>query len=107
MIIAVDFDGTLVDDEYPNIGAPHMNLINLLIKRKHLGDRIILWTCRSGDFLEDAINFSYFYGLDFDAVNENLPEVIEQFGSDSRKITADVYVDDRHVSEMQLLKLLG
>lgn len=107
MIIAVDFDGTLCDDKYPRIGSPHMSLIDLLIKRRCLGDKIILWTCRSGEKLQDAIYYCEAYGLHFDAVNENLPEIIEQYGSDSRKITADVYVDDRHASEMQMLKLLG
>ena len=59
------------------------------------GDRLILWTCRSGEQLEEALFFCMARGLVFDAVNENLPETIEQCGGDSRKIFADLYIDDR------------
>lgn len=95
MIIAVDFDGTLCEECWPEIGRPNLRLIGELIYRKSLGDKLILWTCRSGLQLIQAVKFCRGYGLMFDAVNENLPEIIEKYGSDSRKITADVYIDDK------------
>lgn len=95
MIIAVDFDGTLCEECWPEIGTPNLRLIGELIYRKSLGDKLILWTCRAGLPLAQAVRFCKSYGLTFDAVNENLPEIIEKYGSDSRKISADIYIDDR------------
>lgn len=96
-IIAVDFDGTLCRDCYPKIGEANDRLICRLKERRAGGDRIILWTCRQGEQLEAALRFCFVRGLVFDAVNENLQEVIEEFGGDSRKIFADIYIDDRSV----------
>jgi hypothetical protein len=95
MIIAVDFDGTLCENKWPNIGEPNEKLIDhLKLYRKH-GVKIILWTCRVGKLLDDALSWCQTRGLIFDAVNENLPEIIEKFGSDTRKVYADIYIDDR------------
>ncbi|MBE5846714.1 MAG: hypothetical protein E7300_03460 [Lachnospiraceae bacterium] len=94
-IIAVDFDGTLCIDAYPSIGAPNLPLICYLKQMKERNSRLILWTCRSGEPLKEAVAWCIRQGLTFDAVNENLPETIEKYGSDSRKITADIYIDDR------------
>jgi len=94
-IIAVDFDGTLCEDNFPHIGNPNISLINSLIARKAEGERIILWTCRTGKELKAAVDFCSCYGLRFDAVNNNLPEIIERYGGDSRKIYADIYIDDK------------
>lgn len=93
-IIAVDFDGTLCRDCYPNIGEANEGLIRRLKEWSAAGDRLILWTCRKGQSLEEALRFCLVRGLVFDAVNENLPETLERFGGDSRKIFADVYIDD-------------
>jgi Predicted hydrolases of the HAD superfamily len=98
-IIAVDFDGTLCTDEFPKIGNPNRSLINLLISRKEAGDKVILWTCRVGERLQEAVSWCSQSGLEFDTVNENLPEVIERFGQDTRKIHADIYIDDKAVNE--------
>lgn len=95
-IIAVDFDGTLCENKYPNIGAMNTYLIDLLKKRQKVGDKIILWTCRVGKKLQEAINKCKEHGLIFDAVNENVPEIIKSFGSDTRKIFADEYIDDHN-----------
>lgn len=95
MIIAVDFDGTLCEECWPEIGRPNLRLIGELIYRKSLGDRIILWTCRVGLPLTQAVKWAKGYGLEFDAVNENVPEIIERYGTESRKISADIYIDDR------------
>ena len=94
-IYAVDFDGTLCQYAWPGIGEPNVGLIQKLIIRRILGDKVILWTCRVDDKLAEAIEWCKNKGLEFDAVNENLPEIIEAFGCDSRKIFADVYLDDR------------
>lgn len=95
-IIAVDFDGTLCEDIYPYIGAPNTALIDEIKQRQEVGDRIILWTCRVGKLLNDAVRWcAHEHGLIFDAVNENLPGLIAAYGSDSRKVYADKYIDDR------------
>lgn len=94
-IYACDFDGTLCESIWPGIGSPNLALISHLIRRRERGDKIILWTCRAGGRLQEAVEWCKGYGLEFDAVNENLPETIECFGSDSRKIHADVYIDDK------------
>lgn len=95
-IIAVDFDGTLCENKWPEIGEPNTNLIGYLIEmRKSFGAKIILWTCRVGEMLDKAVNWCSEHRLEFDAVNENLPHIVERFGSDTRKIFANVYIDDR------------
>ena len=94
-IIAVDFDGTLCENAWPGIGEPKTDLIEYLISVKKIGHKIILWTCRADERLDAAINWCKDLGLEFDAVNENLPEVIKEFGHDTRKIFAHEYIDDR------------
>lgn len=94
-IIAVDFDGTLCENKWPEIGAPNKNLIWYLLGRQVAGAKIILWTCRKGEELEAAVEWCKEHRLWFDAVNENLPETIEFMGGDSRKIFAHEYIDDR------------
>ena len=96
-IIAVDFDGTLCKDRWPGIGKPNTELFAaLILAKKELQAKVILWTCRRGDLLSEAVAFCKEYGLKFDAINENLPEVIEWMHGDSRKIYADLYIDDRN-----------
>lgn len=93
---AVDFDGTLtMTSEFPNIGVANIYLIDWLIGERNKGNKVILYTCRSGKLLNEAIEFCNKRGLHFDAINENLPENIEKYGGDTRKIHADYYIDDR------------
>ena len=94
-IIAVDFDGTLCIDSYPNIGFPNLPLIFLLKQMKAQDKKIILWTCRCGRYLAEAVNQCENFGLEFDAVNDNVEEIVKKYGSNSRKIYADVYIDDK------------
>ena len=96
-IIAVDFDGTLCENNWPGIGAPNDELIEYLRNRKKDGDKLILWTCRVEDMLQKAVERCKERNLVFDAVNENLPEIIENFGYDTRKIFANEYIDDRNI----------
>ena len=94
LIIAVDFDGTIVEDAYPNIGKPMMFAFETLKKLQDDGHRLILWTYRYGEKLEDAVKFCENNGVFFYAVNSSFPE--EQFDSNlSRKIHADIFIDDR------------
>lgn len=95
MIIAVDFDHTLSNAGYPYIGQPNKPLFSLLIKLKAQGHNIILWTCREGYQLEEAVDWCKEQGLEFDAVNDNMPWI----GFNSRKVCADVYIDDLAVGK--------
>ncbi len=94
-IIAVDFDGTLCYSNWPELGDPNRVLIDQLIKCRESGHKLILWTCRAGEPLEKAVSWCRQQGLVFDAVNDNLPEIVSLYGNNSRKITCDFYIDDR------------
>lgn len=102
MIYAIDFDGTLCLDEFPNIGAPHPDVLEFAKRVRRAGDRLILWTCRSGDDLTAAVEWCKDHGLEFDAVNDNLPEHIAQYGNNCRKVYADRYIDD-HALEIDMV----
>ena len=95
-IIAVDFDGTLCENKWPEIGEANKEMITYLKDRQVNGNKLILWTCRVDDILKNAIDWSAEQGLIFDAVNENLPEIVASFGTDTRKIFANEYIDDRN-----------
>ena len=97
MIIAVDFDGTIVEHKYPAIGKTKLFAFETLKQLQKQGHRFILWTYRAGKELEEAVNFCKENGLEFYAVNKNYPE--EQFEEQtiSRKIYADIYIDDRNI----------
>ena len=94
-VIAVDFDGTLCENKWPKIGRPNFKVINYLKKEKKKGAKVILWTCRMDERLENAVKWCKAYNLEFDAINENLPEIIKEFGGDSRKVFANEYIDDK------------
>ena len=96
-IIAVDFDGTLCFSEWPALGEPNTPLINYLKASRQRGDKLILWTCRAGDALASAVSWCRDQELEFDAINDNLPEIVEKYGNNSRKITCDYYIDDRAI----------
>ena len=98
-VYAVDFDGTLCESIWPGIGAPNIFLIEHLIRRRAQGNKIILWTCREGDKLQAAIEWCKSYGLEFDAINDNLEELKQEFENNPRKIFADVYIDDKAVNK--------
>lgn len=95
MIIAVDFDGTLCSNAWPGIGAPRKGVIEYVKHQRQNGAKLILWTNRVGEKLDAAVAWCREHGLEFDAVNENLPDIVEQFGGDCRKVFADVYLDDK------------
>lgn len=94
--IAVDFDGTLVKDMYPGIGTINQPVWDAVLAAQSKGAKLILWTCRNGYQLQDAVIFCADNGLHFDAINENLDEVKVLYKGDTRKVFADVYIDDRN-----------
>ena len=106
-IIAVDFDGTLHTGTWPEIGDVNMTVFNFCRNEQSNGARLILWTNRVGEQLEDAVAWCKERGLEFDAVNENLPELIELYGNDCRKINADIYIDDKAVNPMRRRQIAG
>jgi histidinol phosphatase-like enzyme len=95
MIIAIDFDGTLCENAWPEIGAPRNGVITYAKQKKRDGASLILWTNRKGERLEEAVAWCKALGLEFDAVNANVPEIVEKFGGDTRKVYADEYIDDK------------
>lgn len=97
MIYAVDFDGTLCENQWPGIGAPNVPLIKFLKDEQDNGNTVILYTVREGELLDDAIDW-LMTNHDFypDEVNENARSVREMFGNNPRKVYADVYVDDHN-----------
>ncbi|AFL80004.1 hypothetical protein Aeqsu_0492 [Aequorivita sublithincola DSM 14238] len=100
LTIAVDFDGTIVEDEYPSIGRPIIFAFETIKKLQDEGHRLILWTYRKGRALEEAVKFCNENGIVFYAVNKSFPE--EEFdGSYSRKINADVFIDDRNIGGLK------
>ena len=106
-IVAVDFDGTLCESNYPFIGKANEGLISYLQYRKNtLNDILILWTCRNGELLDKAIDWCKSNGLIFDYVNENSKEAIDKFGGDTRKIYADIYIDDKNAWYSSRKKML-
>ncbi|MCZ4695203.1 hydrolase [Ancylomarina euxinus] len=95
MIIAVDFDGTIVEHRYPDLGKEIPFAIESLKLIQEQGHQLILWTYRAGKELDAAVEFCKENGLEFYAVNKNYPEEIFD-DSISRKINADIYIDDRN-----------
>ena len=96
-IVAVDFDGTLCENEWPEIGEPRQAVIDYVRDQQRQGAKLILWTNRSGEKLDEAVAWCGKHRLVFNAVNENLPEMIEAFGGDCRKVFANEYIDDRAI----------
>ncbi|MEN8250321.1 MAG: hydrolase [Bacteroidota bacterium] len=95
--IAVDFDGTIVEHRYPDIGKEILfafDTLKALQKQKH---QLILWTYRSGKELDEAVEYCRQNGIEFYAINNSYPE--EEFDEDysSRKIEADIFIDDRNI----------
>jgi hypothetical protein len=95
--IAVDFDGTIVEHEYPGIGKEKLFAFQTLRELEKKGAQLILWTFRTGKELEEAVEYCRKNGLEFYAVNKNYPEEVFSEGSVSRKINADIYIDDRNI----------
>ena len=96
-IIAVDFDGTIVEDAYPKIGKERMFAFETLKKLELKGYRLTLWTYRSGKTLDEAVEFCRKNGIEFYAVNNSFEGEQYDSNTQSRKINADIFIDDRNV----------
>ena len=97
MIIAVDFDGTIVEHRYPRIGEEipfAVDTLKLLQQEKH---RLILWSVREGALLDEAVEWCKARGLEFYAVNKDYPEEQKGHQGFSRKLKADMFIDDRNL----------
>jgi hydroxymethylpyrimidine pyrophosphatase-like HAD family hydrolase len=96
-IIAVDFDGTIVEDRYPKIGKEQLFAFSTMKKLQSEGHRLILWTVRAGKRLHEAEEFCNKNGIEFYAVNKNYPEEVLD-SKTARKIYADIFIDDRNIN---------
>ena len=96
--IAIDFDGCLCTDAFPAIGEPNWPVIKRAQAEQRAGAGLILWTCREDQLLLDAIAACEGWGLAFDSINESLPDWIEAFGTQPRKVGASEYWDDKAAS---------
>ena len=94
-IYAVDFDNTLAVTRFPEIVEPKAKVVAAVKMLKANGHKIILWTSRAGKDLKDAVEWCTEQGIVFDAVNEPLPEQMDRWGNDTRKVYADFYIDDK------------
>jgi hypothetical protein len=97
-VIAIDFDGTLCTDRYPLIGNPRWDVIQEAISEMNKGSDLILWTCREGILLEEALNKCSEWGLHFSAVNDSTEEWKSHYGNNPRKVGASEYWDDKAVN---------
>jgi len=95
-IIAVDFDGTIVEHAYPKIGKEMLFAFATLKALQAKGHKLILWTIRTGHLLDEAVEFCRQNGVEFYAVNKNFPD--EEWTPDlPRKLNADIFIDDRNL----------
>jgi len=106
-VIAVDFDGTLCVNHFPDIGEPIRRTIQYIKRERACGSFIILWTCRQGERLTAAVDWCKRQGLIFDYINENTAENIAKYGGDTRKINADIYIDDKAADIDSLIMAAG
>lgn len=117
--IAIDFDGTLVADNYPGIGTLMEEAKEFLVDFRGAGGKVILWTCRTGEELQEAVNFLYKNNVLIDCINDNLPENMAAFRREfpsvpekdvnCRKIWAEMYIDDKNpggVNWVEIRKLV-
>lgn len=95
--LAIDFDGTIVEDAYPNIGKPKSFAFETLRQLQQEGYRLILWTYRHNKHLEEAVEFCKKNGVEFYAVNSSFEGEVFDLTTQSRKIDADVFIDDRNL----------
>lgn len=106
MVIAVDFDGTLCENRYPEIGAPKQAVIDAIKKMQKDGHEFILWTCRDGELLNQALEFLNQQDLHFSKINQDSDTHLERYISRPRKIGADFYVDDKALSPDTFVELV-
>tara|TARA_R110002126_G_scaffold237443_1_gene380959 strand:+ start:5073 stop:5456 length:384 start_codon:yes stop_codon:yes gene_type:complete len=100
LVIAIDFDGTIVEEAYPSLGKLRKGAKKYINKLHNDGHIIIINTCRSGVHQNAAFKMLVGLEVEFDLMNENHPSVIAEYNSDSRKISADLYIDDKNLVKL-------
>ena len=98
-VIAIDFDGTIVEDTYPRIGVlkpKAREVINELVSQGH---DVIIWSCRLGSEIEE---FLYNQDIHFTTINANTSYLMDKWGNDPRKVGADVYIDDKNIETITI-----
>ena len=101
MIYAIDFDGTIVENKFPGIGAINPEAEKFIRDLKANGDKWILYTMREGKLLDEAVEYLKSKDLAPDAANDNLPELCEAFKNNPRKVFANVYIDDHNAGGLR------
>ena len=94
-VIAIDFDDTIAVDDYPGVGPEISGAIESIKEIQSLGVDTVLWTCRGGEPLDNALEWLRNRGVEFEFVNENTIAELDFWGTNPRKIAADIYIDDR------------
>ena len=97
MKIAVDFDGTIVEHRYPQIGEEKLFAFETLKQLQKLGHQLILWTVRNGKELDEAVEYCKKKGVVFYAVNKSYPEEVYDPNEISRKLDVELFIDDRNI----------
>jgi hypothetical protein len=95
--ISIDYDDTIVYQDFPNSGKIKPNAKEVINRFYDEGHHILIWTCRANERLEIAKKYLIECGIKFHLINENLPSNIEQYGGDTRKMSANIYIDDRQL----------
>lgn len=96
-IYSFDFDGTIVTNKFPEIGIPIKQVVELIKKVKSEGHYVILNTMREGELLNKAVEYCKSLGIEFDAVNDNLPHMKKFYKNNPRKVFANFYIDDHNL----------
>ena len=101
MIFAIDFDGTLCENEYPKIGTAKACTINFIYDLKKKGHKWILLTMREGAKLKEATDWLMRFDLVPDCINDNVEELCCEFKNNPRKVFAHAYIDDRNAGTIE------
>ena len=97
MVISIDFDGTVVEHRYPKIGEEIPHATDTLRKLMADGHKLVLWTVREGKLLDEAVDWCRERGVEFSAINETLRADTNEHSHNTRKIDADIYIDDCNI----------
>lgn len=105
-VVAIDFDGTIVEDAWPGIGKIRQEVVDFIHELKAQGHIVIIWTCREQEYRDHAIQFLKDNNIPYDYFNENPQDWIDAFNNDSRKIGATFFLDDRawNIKDLETLK---
>lgn len=95
VIVAIDFDGVLVEDGFPDIGNPDWEMVSAVWRLGFTEHELILWTSRVESRLEEAVQWCKDHDLRFAAVNSGAPSNLNEYNTNPRKVFADIYIDDR------------